>query len=181
MTAPKMPFRFNNELKKAVHSGDGYEDYKTVYQFLQEKIDVLQYRLNRMQKHIDDFYGRGGTIESEDGSHVVSIDASKIRITYDGDGDVTGYSVEGLKGRREYVWYMLGLFFSTHLMPIYGQIVEDTREQLRDIDNDNILRGIAEVRDLIRGDRYLTSAAVSNMKISAEEDVDPFGIYGGGT
>lgn len=180
MSTAKPMFRFSRDLKKAVHSGEGYDDYMTVYQFLQEKIGILQYRINRMQKHIDDFYDEGGVITHDGNVYTVELGESKITVLYDESGSVTGYSVEGLKGRREFVWYMLGLFFSTHLMPIYQKIIDSTQEQLKDVDNDNILKGISEIRDLIRGDRYLTAAAVSNLKIASEDDVDPFSMFSGG-
>ena len=47
MAAKKPQIRLNNDIKKAVHSGNGYEDYMTVYQFLKCKLDMLTRALRR--------------------------------------------------------------------------------------------------------------------------------------
>ena len=52
--------RLNRDLRKAIHSGDGYDDYMTVYQFLRQKQALVTERMKIMRHRIDDFYADGG-------------------------------------------------------------------------------------------------------------------------
>lgn len=177
-TAKRMGLKLNRELRKAVHSGDGYDDYMTIYQFLQAKVGLIKQRMAGMERSVDSFYEKGGkiTMDSGSGECVVTYGDVCITVIYDAEGDVTDYSVRGLKGRREVLWFMLGLFFCVRLIPVYRGIIAQTEEQLANLDNDNVLRGMSEIRDLIRGDKYLTVAAIGDMDVSAES-VDPFDLF----
>lgn len=178
VTKTRAGLKLNRELRKAVHSGNGYDDYMTVYQFEQGKIAELTRRIARMQHEIDGYYEAGGKlIEDPEGVFTLALAGVRMKISYDGSGEVTGYAVDGIKGHRDTVWEMLSLFFCTHLMPIYERILDRTADQIADMDNDNVLKGLCEVRDIIRGDRYLTTAAVSGVNINTESDTDPFGIF----
>ncbi len=162
--------KLNRELRKAVHSGDGYEDYMTVYQFLHSKISLLNQRMRRMQRDIDTFFDDGGEIALNEEHYDVSLDGVTLSVSYDEDGEVTDYFISGMKGKRDTVRRIMGLFFSVHMMPIYRRIISETNEQLADLDNDRTLRGMSELRDIIRGDRYLTSFAVSGVEIDSEPE-----------
>ena len=172
--------RLSREVRQAVHSGDGYDDYVTMYQFEHAKMNELNHRIARMEQAIQAFYDDGGEISQQgDLDFTISYDSVRLHIIYDTDGQVSAYSVEGMRGRRATVKRILGLFFSIHLLPYYRQILDTTEDQLKDIDNDNVLKGISEIRDLIRGDKYLTTAAISSVGLSQEEGEDPFGILTG--
>lgn len=184
-TKPRPQIRLSKELKKAVHSGGGWEDYATVCQFEAHKVAVLDKRLRIMRHALDDFYLDGGTVEgppeekTEDGVFRMALDGAVMEIVYAADGTVKGYTVSGMNGSGAVHRRMLSLFFCLHLIPVYENIIEATKEQLADIDNDNVLRGIAEIRELLREDRYLTAAAISGVDISTEDE-DPFDLFGGG-
>lgn len=171
MAAKKPQVRFNNDLRKAVHSGDGYSDYMTVYQFLVQKLNGMKDLLRRSKHFIQDFYLEGGEVRQEDkGVFHASIDGVDLRIVFDGDGDVSEYSVTGIKRKKDVAKRILNLFFYEHLIPMVEDIILTTEEQLKDMDNDNTLRGLSELRDIIRGDKYLTSMVVSGVEIATEED-----------
>lgn len=162
--------KLNRELRRAIHSGDGYDDYMTAVQFMQAKVSLLKQRMLRMQGDIDRFFDEGGEITCEDEVFNVHIDGVTLLVRYDGDGEVSEYTVSGMRGKRDVVRRLLGLFFCVHLIPVYKGIVEATAEQLADMDNDRTLRGMSELRDLIRGDRYLTSYAVSGLDVDTEPE-----------
>lgn len=179
MPVKKNPMvRLNDNLKRAVHSGDGYDDYMTVYQFLMQKAALLSTRIKKLRYTIASFFEEGGEIVTErEDTFDVTIHGVRLTIVYDEAGDVTDYSVSGMKRKKEVVDRLLSLFFCTHMIPIYEDILCKTKEQLADMDNDNVLRGMTELRDIIRGDRYLTVGSISDMKIASEDDPDPFGIF----
>ena len=179
MPVKKSPMmRLNDNLKRAVHSGDGYDDYMTVYQFLKHKSALLANRIKKLRYTIANFFEEGGEIVSDtDDVFDVSIQGVRLTIKYDEAGDVTDYSVSGMKRKKDVVNRLLSLFFCTHMIPIYEDILLATEEQLADMDNDNVLRGMSELRDIIRGDRYLTVGSISDVKIASEDDPDPFGIF----
>ena len=96
----------------------------------------------------------------------------------DDSGEVTGYEMDGIKGKQDVVRRILSLFFCLHMMPVYAKILDVTAEQIADMDNDNVLRGMSEIRDLIRGDKYLTASSIRGTDIRTEEDpADPFGVF----
>ncbi len=171
--------RLNRDLRKAVHSGDGYDDYMRIYQFLRQKQNIVSDRMRIMRHRIDDFYGDGGNVTEENGLFTLSLSGVLLHIGFDADGEVSSYGVEGMKGRRDTVERMLSLFFCLHMMPVYRHILETTAEQIADMDNDNVLRGMSEIRELIRGDRYLTASSLAGAELRSEDDIpDPFGLYG---
>jgi len=171
--------RLNRDLRKAVHSGDGYDDYMRIYQFLRQKQNIVNERMRIMRHRIDDFYNDGGTVTEGDGSFTVSLSGVSVHIGFDVEGDVSSYKVDGMKGKRDTVERILSLFFCLHMMPVYRHILETTMEQIADMDNDNVLRGLSEIRELIRGDRYLTASSIAGTELRSEDDIpDPFGIYG---
>lgn len=177
-TARKPAVRFNKELRKAIHSGDGYDDYMTLYQFEKYKLSVLNQRIRRMQHAIDEFFDDDGEIDHQGQLFEVSLGETKLKVLFDDAGEVTDYSLTGIKGRRDVVDRIMGLFFSVYLLPVYKRIIAATEEQLADLENDSILKGMCEIRDIIRGDRYLTSFAVSGTDLSSEAD-DLYELFGG--
>ena len=172
MAAAKKPqAKLNRELKKAVHSGDGYDDYMTVYQFQQQKLAMVRNALRRAKHRIDDFFYDGGEIlQTEENEFRAAIDGVELRVVYDDDGDVSEYSITGMKGKSQVAKKILNLFFDEHLIPIFEDIILLTDEQLKNMDNDNTLRGLFELRDIMRSDKYLTAAAISGLDIAMEDD-----------
>lgn len=170
--------RLNKDLRKAIHSGDGYEDYITVYQFLKQKQALVTERMRLMRHRIDDFYDEGGEATMDrDRNLTLSLNGVVMHVYVDGDGEISGYDLNGIRGKREVVQRLLSLFFCLHMLPIYGSIVQTTVEQLADMDNDNVLRGMTEIRDIIRGDKYLTVSSLLGTDIRTENDIDPFGLF----
>lgn len=176
MAPPKAQIRLNKELKKAVHSAEEYEDYLTLIQFLTKERSILATRLKRIEMAISEFYSAGGDITSEDGVVKVSFGELKYVIVFDENGDVEQYSVRN-PGDKYETEYAHKIFFCSYIRPYYQTRVKNIEDQLADLDNDNTLRGICELRDVIRGDRWLTTSAVSGIKIQKEEDVDPYGVF----
>ena len=172
MTAKKPQIRLNRDLKKAIHSGNGYDDYMTVYQFQMQKLALIRTTLKKVKHRIEDFFLDGGEICREDDIDVfhATLDGVDLRVVYDEDGDVSDYSITGMKGKGDVAKRILNMFFDEHLISILGDIISVTDEQLKDMDNDNTLRGLFELRDIIRGDKYLTAAAISGIDIATEED-----------
>lgn len=171
--------KLNRDLRKAIHSGDGYDDYMTVYQFLRQKQALVTERMKIMRHRIDDFYADGGeAYQKKDGTFRVILDGVTLSIAMDDSGEVTGYEMDGIKGKQDVVRRILSLFFCLHMMPVYAKILDVTAEQIADMDNDNVLRGMSEIRDLIRGDKYLTASSIMGTDIRTEEDpADPFGVF----
>lgn len=177
MAPPKAQLRLNKELKRAVHSGDEYEDYLTLVQFLVKERSILALRLQRLESALAEFYTAGGKITEEDGTVNVTFGDLQYVIKFGPGGDVEHYSVRnpGGKGETEAAHKM---FFCTYIRPYYESRVKVIDEQLADLDNDNTLRGICEIREAIRGDRWLTMSTVSGVDIQREEDIDPYGVFG---
>ena len=170
MAAKKPQIRLNNDIKKAVHSGNGYEDYMTVYQFLKCKQDMLTRALRRIKHRMEDFYYDGGEVFQEDDSTFHASRAGvDLRIVYDGEGDVTEYTVTGIKKKSHVAERILYQFLDELFVPFFENAIAVTEEQLKNLDNDNTLRGLCELRDLIRKDTYLTTAAISGLDIMSEE------------
>lgn len=171
MAAKKPQAKLNRELKKAVHSGDGYDDYMTVYQFQQQKLAMVRNALKRAKHGIDDFYYDGGEIiQGADNVFIAVMDGVELRVVYDKDGDVSDYSITGMKGKSQVAKRILNLFFDEHLIAIFEEIIKLTEEQLKNMDNDNTLRGLFELRDIMRSDKYLTASAISGLDIAMEDD-----------
>lgn len=177
-TQMKMQLRLSSELKKAVHSQDEYEDMMTLVQFLVKEKSVLSQRLARITAQLAVFRTAGGEIVNSDGSTVIKFDDLVYTVKYDKDGCVSEYTVKN-PGNSIGVEHIHRIFFCAYIRPWYVQKIEQLDEQLADIDNDNTLRGIAEIRKAIRGDKWLTIASISGTSVQSEEDVDPYGIFGG--
>ena len=168
-TKPQM--KLNRDLKKAIHSGDGYDDYMTVYQFQMQKLALMRTTLKRIRRRLEAFFMDGGEIyPDEEGVFHASIEGVELCVVYDQDGDVSDYSISGIKGKSHVAKRILNLFFDEHMIPIFENLITLTDEQLKDMDNDNTLRGLFELRDIMRGDKYLTAAAISGIEIATEED-----------
>ena len=125
--------KLNRDLRKAIHSGDGYDDYMTVYQFLRQKQALVTERMKIMRHRIDDFYADGGeAYQKKDGTFRVVLDGVTLSITMDDSGEVTGYEMDGIKGKQDVVRRILSLFFCLHMIPVYAKILDVTAEQIAD-------------------------------------------------
>ncbi|MBQ7701246.1 MAG: hypothetical protein IJT54_02470 [Candidatus Methanomethylophilaceae archaeon] len=173
--------KLNRDLKKAIHSGSGYDDYMTIYQFQMQKLAIIRKTLRDMKHSINDFYEEGGeTYETDENEFCASIDGVTLHVAYDDEGNVIEYSIKGMRKKPDVAKRILNLFFYEHIIPIFEDIIETTQEQLKNLDNDNTLRGLYELRDIMRGDKYLTAAAISGLEIVSEDDRDIFAdIFGG--
>ena len=171
--------RLNDELKKAVHSGSGWYDYKVTVQFLNSMKDLLRNNIQSARAELSLFFGGGGVIEEDDSGDVfdLSFDGVNVHIVYDG-GEVSEYTVSGMKGRRDVVQRLLSLFFYDRMLPKYENMVVEIDRMLADLDNDTTLRGLSELREIIRGDRYMTVSAISGLPIRDESD-DGYDLFGG--
>ncbi len=182
MVIKKPQMKLNRDLKKAIHSGSGYDDYMTIYQFQMQKLAILRKTLRDMKYSITDFYEDGGEVSQTEEENVfhATLDGVELRVVYDHEGNVDEYSITGMRKKPDVAKRILNLFFNEHIIPIYEGIIATTEEQLKDLDNDNTLRGLYELRDIMRGDKYLTAAAISGLEIVSEDDRDIFaGIFGG--
>lgn len=174
----KAGLKLNRELRKAVHSGDQYEEYKTTYQYNLGYMAWVREIISRMEAEIDAYYADGGALEviDEHDWHLV-IGDTEMDIRLDDDGNVQEYTRRHVHGHMPEVRRMQMMFFAANMLPIYKQILETVQECQKDLDDANIVKGLSEIREIIRGDKYLTVAAVSGVGISEEEDIDPFRIF----
>lgn len=172
--------RLNTELKKAVHSSDEYEDYMALVQFLVKQKTILALRLSRIIEQLEWFEASGGSITHDPDLKCTSIQYMDLEYTveYRDDGSVSKYTVVN-PDNQVAVEYVHKIFFCAYIRPMYSDKIDLIDEQLADIDNDNVLKGIGEIRKSIRGDKYLTTAAISGASIQSEEDIDPYNIFGG--
>ena len=177
MSIPKPQLRLSNELKKAVHSHEEYEDMMTLVQFMVKERSELAMRLSRITMQLEIFYAAGGKIIKGDKTVTITFENFSYVIRYNEDGDVCEYTVHNPSNTIG-VDHAHRIFFCSYIRPWYVQKLKEIEEQLADIDNDNTLRGIAEIRKAIRGDKWLTISSISGTAIQSEEDIDPFGIFG---
>lgn len=169
--------RLNPELKKAVMSSDEYDDYIILVQFLTGQRSLLYSRLERITGMLNEFELNGGIIKNDGNVTTIEFNTLCYTVEYRDDGSVGKYTVENPDNSVAVDW-IHRIFFAAYIRPIYADKIDGLNEQLRDIDNDNVLKGIGEIRRSLRGDRYLTTAAISGASIQSEDDVDPFGIFG---
>lgn len=167
----------NRELRKAVHSGEGYETYITIYQYEKGLQDALEQAKLSAEEDIRNFYRDGGQIERQGLNILMTFNGASLFIEYDIQGNVISYTPRPVFRHRRDIQRMMGLFFDTYMLPKYNAMLEKSKDQLEDLDNDRIIRGICEIRDLIRGDRYMTVNAVSGMGTSEEDSTDSLGIF----
>lgn len=177
MATPKPQLRLSTELKKAVHSREEYEDMMTLVQFMVKERSEIALRLSRISAQLEIFVAAGGRIVNEDKSTTITFGDLTYSIRYNDDGDVCEYTVRNPSNTIG-VDHVHRIFFCAYIRPWYLQKLQQIEEQLADIDNDNTLRGIAEIRKAIRGDKWLTISAISGTAVQSEEDVDPYGIFG---
>lgn len=174
----KIGLRLNQELKKAVLSSDGYDDYVTLVQFLTKQRSLLMTRMIRVIEELHNFEKMGGIIDFDNDTVTIQLDTLKYTVEYREDGSIGRYSVEN-PDNSDAVEYVHRIFFAAYIRPIYADKLQLLDEQLDDIDNDNVLKGMGEVRRAIRGDKYLTVEAAAGTSIQLEEDADPLGLFGG--
>lgn len=170
-------FRLSTDLKKAIHSSDEYDDYITLHQFLTKQQSVLAERMKRIVKVLADFETSGGKIKTEDKTTTIELGKLRYTVTYREDETVEKYTVEN-PDEQESVEQIHKIFFAGYILPLYESKLNEINKQLTDLDNDNTLKGIFEIRKAIRRDKYLTTAAISGTVIQSEDDVDPLGIFG---
>lgn len=179
MVVNRSGLRLNNELKKAVSSSDEYEEFITFLQFYKKERNMLTLRLRTIETVISDFSAKGGKITIENGVYTCSLDDTSYRVVYGSTGEVAEYSVKlGGKKGRDTVTQMHKLFFAVAVKPLYTDRLADVERALKNLENDNIIRGNVELRRLIRDDKYLTVSAIGRTDISKEDSDDPFGIFG---
>lgn len=177
MAQPKAQIKLNRELKRAVHSGDEYDDYQAIMQFLNKQRSILAFRLRRIEMAINDFYNAGGEMEKVDNVLNVSFGDLRYTVVYNSLEQVEEYHVKH-PGNKNEVEYCHKIYYCSHMRPKFASTIKKLDEQLADLDNDNTLRGIFEIRNAIRGDRWLTMSAVSGVGIQREDDIDPYGVFG---
>lgn len=176
MSMPKAQMKLNLELKRAVQSGDDYDEYVAIVQFMQKQRSKLAIRLKEMDAAIDEFYRTGGTMKQDENVLTISHGNLQYTIVYDADGQIVEYLVKN-PGEHNKLEYVHRIYFCAYWRPYFESKIKNLDEELADLDNDNTLRGIFEVRKSIRGDRWMTMSALSGVNIQKEEDIDPYGIF----
>lgn len=174
----KSQMKLNSQLKKAIHSSDEYEDYMTLVQFLVKEKSILSLRMARIIAKLSSFEAGGGVIEHQEGGTRVSYGDIVYVISYREDGSIRRYYVDNPDDSVG-AEYCHEIFWCSYIRPYYADKIAQIDKQLADIDNDNVLKGIGEIRKLLRQDRYMTAAAISGTMIQSEEDLDPYGLFGG--
>ena len=163
--------KFSRALKAAVHSGDGWDDYTTLVQFLNQKVALIELKASETAGRIDGFFEDGGTVDDEgEGIMHASFGGTELRAVFGPGGDVEEYTLS--HARRSSVERIWQLFRDQCLLTAYSSIIARTRESLKDLDNANTIEGLRELRCMIRGDRYLTAAAVTGLDVAVEDDQD---------
>lgn len=172
----KAGLRLNQELKKAVLSSDEYDDFMILVQFLVKQRSLLVLRMARIVEELRSFEEMGGCIDFDEGTVTVELDTLRYTVEYRSDGSVARYTVDNPEN-SDAATYVHRIFFAAYIRPIYADKIRLLDEQLTNLDNDNTLKGIGEIRKSIRGDRWLTIEAVRGTSIQTEEDADPYKIF----
>lgn len=171
--------RLPREVRKAVFSGDGYEDYKTILQFHTRSVGLIKKRIAKMEQRSAKFFADGGTMKrGGDGEVAVSMKDVVYRIRYKSDGSVASYSVENPTGNEEALHELHALYFTIYMLPVYRNTLAFLEKGIADMENSVVLKGLGILQKILREDRYLTTAAVSGLQIQDEDDVDPFEVFG---
>lgn len=151
----------------------------TFVQFLRAKITLLTDRKAAAEVELESFRAMGGkaVYDAENGTYTVSHGETVYTVRYGKDGTVAEYNVRNPLN-KESMSLLHRVFFATYMLPKYEAIIESTQETLRNLDNDSTLRGMGEMRRIIRDDNYLTVAAVSGVGVDVEKDDNPFAVLG---
>lgn len=169
--------RLPREVKRAIYSGEGYENYKTLVQFHTRTQTLLEARIHAMEEFTSEFYESGGTMEETEDGCTVAMGETRYTVAFGKDGRVARYSVENPLD-EDAMRYLHGLFFVLYMLPIYRSTLEHVKRGLADMENSNVLKGLDQIRKVIRDDKYLTVAAISGLEVRVEEEVDPFEVFG---
>lgn len=175
-TAAKQ-IRVPPEVRKATVAGPGYEEYKKYTQFIGKCCSVIDSRLKLMKKATSDFYAEGGTCEKKDGAVTIALRDTVYQVAYAPDGRVVHYSCDHPHGDTSDQLLIERLFYCLVLTPRYEQLLATFKAESADLENDVTIRGIAEIVDAIRQDKYLTMTAVSGAGIVSDQDADPFQMF----
>lgn len=178
MANNKPQMRLNKELKKAIHSGDGYDDYMTLKQHYEQQKGIVTHRIKKLEAQINDFVQNGGRAGCKPSGVEITKGGVNYVVEFNDHGDVCRYEVTRKDASKEDVSELHKLFFAMYLLPKYATSLKSIDLSLANMDNDNTLKGMASLRDQIRKDQYLTMGAISGVDIGIESDHDPFNIMG---
>jgi len=163
-------------------SSDEYPEFMTLLQFYTDLVKQVELRKKKIEESIQDFFAEGGDITREGNLVTISCedpdtgDTLTYKITYASNGDVEEISYKP-KRNPVLVEKMQRMIFCITLLPFYEDMIGTFNTNLSNLKNDNVLNGLAEVRNMIRGDQYLTVGAIGGVDISRIADSDPFGIF----
>lgn len=176
----KPQIRYNAEMRKAIMMGDEYDAFKTLTQFYREERKLLVSRRDRVQKALEAYQDKGGTVEFDEETRtcVMKLDDTSYTVTYDEDGRVAKYAVEHPDEENQNTLYLHWAMYCSLMSGRLDAAIDEVDTKLSDLENDYLIKSVAKTAGTIADDVYLTAGAVAGLDLRTDDDVDPFGILG---
>ena len=167
--------RLNNEIKKAIHSGDGYHEFKTLMQFYGEMKTAAEKVRKDMDNNVQRFLSIGGDLQyADDGMIIATYSKVTLGIRFD-DEDKEIAEIKYVNDTKLKIMSDLAdVIYQFKMIPHVDDMMQMIQDMNVDLENDNALRGLVEIRNTFRSDPHLTAFGISGISLKNPDDKEGF-------